>query len=65
MTAPNLITENTKYVTATQAINSGRWPFRRSQFYKLVPKNVIVPHTLFEGANPVYNVAEIDAAFEK
>ena len=62
MTGP-IIPDDAKFVTATQAINSPRWPFRRDTFYKMVKRNQITPILPYEGARPVYSVAEIDAIY--
>lgn len=59
-----IIPDDAKYVSATQAIESPRWPFKRDKFYKMVKMEKITPITLYQGARPVYSVAEIDALFQ-
>ena len=58
-----MIPADAKFVTATQAIKSSRWPFSRATFYKMVKENLIVPRTPYPGARPVYSVGEIDALY--
>lgn len=63
MSADPLITDECVFVTGVQAIRSPRWPFSRDQFYKLVNRGLIHRHYAYEGARPVYKVAQIDAIF--
>ena len=43
--ADQIITDEVKYVTATQAINSPRWPFGRDKFYRMIRRGKITPST--------------------
>ncbi len=58
-----MIPVDAKFVTATQAIDSSRWPFGRNKFYQMVKENLITPRVPYQGARPVYSVREIDALF--
>ncbi|AHD10047.1 hypothetical protein PhaeoP75_02340 [Phaeobacter gallaeciensis] len=64
MMADQIITDEVKYVTATQAINSPRWPFGRDKFYRMVQRGKITPSIPFEGSRKVYSVAQIDGLFQ-
>ncbi|APX17501.1 hypothetical protein BWR17_17785 [Phaeobacter inhibens] len=62
--ADQIITDEVKYVTATQAINSPRWRFGRGKFYRMIRRGKITPSIPFEGSRPVYSVAQIDGLFQ-
>ena len=49
-------------VNATDAIRSARWPFGRKTFYEQI-KPHLSPVCSWEGARPLYRVADIDAFF--
>ena len=58
-----MITEQTVFVTARQAIRSGRWPMSESTFYELVKRGLIPKRTPHPKARPVYRVDDIDRVF--
>ena len=58
-----LITEEAKFVTGIQAIRSPRWPFGKDTFYKMVREGSIKRVFPYEGARPVFSVAQIDTLY--
>jgi hypothetical protein len=59
------ITEETKFVTGKQIVDSARWPFGNDKFYKMVREGLIKVYRPYEGARPAHKVNEIGALFEK
>jgi len=59
------IPDDAKFVTATQAINSPRWPFGRDTFYRMVKEGHITKRHPYPGSRPVYSVSEIDGIYEQ
>lgn len=59
-----IIPDDAKFVIATQAIESPRWPFRRDTFYKMVKQDRIIKHFPYPGSRPVYSVSDIDALYQ-
>ncbi len=60
---PKTITDETKFVSASQAIKSPRWKFSNTTFYKMVNSGQIKRRYPYPNARPVYSVAEIDALY--
>jgi hypothetical protein len=58
-----LISEEAKFVTGVQAIRSPRWPFGKDTFYKMVRDGLIKKVFPYEGARPVFSVAQIDTLY--